>query len=60
MQDPLKENIQGAKATTHHVEHRVDWGHVALGVGGLALAYVIWRAVQSSSEREDGEDLIAT
>jgi len=56
MQDPPKENIQGTKATTHHVEHRVDWGHVALGIGGLALAYVIWRAVQSADGGDESDE----
>jgi len=55
MQDPPKENITGEKATTHHVEHRVPWGHVALGIGGLALAYVIWRSVRSVDDGDENE-----
>lgn len=40
MNDPLPENITGEKSVSHVVEHRINWGHVALGVAGL---YAIWK-----------------
>lgn len=56
MQDPPAENITGSKRVAHTVEHRVDWGHVALGVGLLLLTYVLHRAFLKSSDDESGSD----
>lgn len=41
MSDPAPENVTGEKRVVHSVEHSIPWGHVALGVGLLALAYVL-------------------
>jgi hypothetical protein len=60
MRDPPAENIRGTKASTHHVEHSIDWGHFALGIGGLVLAYVIWRAIEPTDDGgEDDESVIS-
>jgi hypothetical protein len=42
MNDPVPENITGRKAVTHSVEHRIDWGHVALAGAALAVVYVLF------------------
>lgn len=39
--EPLPENVSGEVVESHAFEHRVDWGHVALG---LAAIYVVWKA----------------
>jgi len=55
MQDPKPENIEGTKRVAHTVEHRVDWGHVALGIGLLALVWLIHRHVDLDDEDDDEE-----
>lgn len=55
MKDPKPENIAGQKRVIHRVEHRVDWGYVAAGVGALVVAYVLLRLFSDSSESEDGD-----
>jgi len=55
MQDPAPENITGEKQIVHKVEHRVNWGHVAVGIGLLTLALVAKRLVSES--REDDEEM---
>jgi hypothetical protein len=54
MQDPLPENIDGSKVVTHSVEHSIDWGHVSIGVGLMALAFVTWRLFEGGDG--DGDD----
>lgn len=54
MNDPKPENITGEKWVGHTVEHKVDWGHVALGLGLLALVCLIWRVVDV--DQDDDED----
>lgn len=51
MQDPLQENIAGEKRVVHTVEHRVNWGHVALAVAVLAVIAVAVRAHSDGSSR---------
>lgn len=53
MRDPPARNIDGEKVITHSVEHKVDWGHVALGVGILALAFIVHRAFLRGSEDDE-------
>jgi hypothetical protein len=48
--EPLPENVAGEVVETHAFEHRVDWGHVVLG---LAAIYVAWKA---SGLFEQGND----
>lgn len=55
MQDPKPENIAGQKRVIHRVEHKVDWGYVAAGVGALAVAYVLLRLFSGGSGSEDGD-----
>jgi len=50
MQDPPAENIEGVKRVAHTVEHRIDWGHVMIGVGLLALALVFRRVFTPNEE----------
>lgn len=61
MQDPKPENIAGSKQVVHKVEHRIDWGHVALGVGGMLLAYVLYRLFGTDrDDRESGDMEVVT
>lgn len=53
MRDPKPGNIKGEKHVSHTVNHSVDWGHVALGVGLLALAYVLASAWDGESDEDD-------
>lgn len=57
MQDPKPENIAGQKRVIHRVEHRIDWGYVAAGVGVLAVAYVLLRLFSGGSGSESADDL---
>jgi hypothetical protein len=59
MQDPKPENIMGEKSVTHSVEHKINWGHFALG---FAVIYVVYKGSRflasdsdSSEDIEDGE-----
>lgn len=42
MNDPLPENIDGRKAVAHSVEHRIDWGYVALSLAALVALYTVF------------------
>jgi len=53
MDDPKPENVVGQKRVVHKVEHRIDWGYVAAGVGLLALAW-IGRKWMRESEGDEG------
>lgn len=55
MEDPLPENIAGEKRVVHTVEHRVNWGYVALAVVALVLLVKVAPAVARSAEQDDGE-----
>lgn len=50
--EPLPENIEGyvVDTSTHSYEHRIPWGHVAVGIGLLALAYVAHQYLNDSDE----------
>lgn len=59
MQDPHPENITGSKTVSHVVEHRINWGQVALGI---ALIYVVWAArravaAHSGEEQSAGDEV---
>jgi len=54
MDDPLPENIEGAKRVTHRVEHSVNWGHVMLGLAVVAV--VLYLSGGDSSEGDGGVD----
>jgi hypothetical protein len=56
MNDPHPANIQGQKRVVHKVEHRINWGYVAAGVGLFVLAWVVSGMLQSSSDDETGFD----
>lgn len=55
--DPLPENIEGHVVESHNYEHRlhheIPWGHVAVGVGILAAAYVAHQYLNKSDEASD-------
>lgn len=57
MQDPPAENITGSKRVAHTVEHRVDWGHLALGIGLLALSYILYRRFSGSASDESDQNV---
>lgn len=52
--EPLAENIEGHVVESHNYEHRlhheIPWGHVAVGVGILAAAYVAHQYLNESDE----------
>ena len=37
MQDPPAENIAGEKRVAHTVEHRINWGYVALAAAAIGV-----------------------
>jgi hypothetical protein len=51
--DPAPENISGEKQVVHSVEHKINWGYVALAIVGLAVIVKIGPALARSSSRED-------
>lgn len=53
MQDPLQENIDGSKQVVHTVEHRINWGYVALAAGGLVALLVLRRLLETDPNNED-------
>lgn len=59
MRDPLPENIDGRKEHQHVFEHRINWGHVVLGAGIFAAAYIAYRAFVDGGEPggDEAEDL---
>ena len=59
MQDPKPENIAGSKQVLHKVEHRVDWGYVALGIGALGVAYVLLKVLSTEPAGDDAEEVFA-
>lgn len=50
--EPLPENVSGEVVESHAFEHRVDWGHVALGI---AVVYVAWKLSRMLDEGNDEE-----
>lgn len=50
--EPLPENVNGEVVESHAFEHRIDWGHVALG---LAAIYVVWKASSLVDRGNDEE-----
>lgn len=51
MMEPLRENIDGSKQVVHTVEHRVNWGYVALGVAAIVVALTV--ASRTSTRQDD-------
>lgn len=49
--EPEPSNISGEVVHRHAFEHRINWGHVALALAGLAVAYLLL----ASSEGADLE-----
>lgn len=45
MDDPLPANIEGQKRVVHKVEHEIQWGYIAVGVGLLAVVWLGYRVI---------------
>jgi hypothetical protein len=56
MEDPLPENIEGSKRVTHTVEHRINWGYVAVAFVGLVLLVKVGPVLASRSSEESDEE----
>jgi len=61
--EPNPENVSGEVVRKHSFEHRINWGHVALGLAVIYLAYHGVRLVDSpeldtESAEESAPDLI--
>lgn len=54
--EPPKENVSGEVVRRHSFEHQINWGHVALG---LALLYMAYHGVRllDSGESDSGSDI---
>lgn len=50
VRDPLPENVSGEVVESHEFSHKVDWGHVVIGI---AVIYVVWKG---SGLFEQGND----
>jgi len=57
MQDPHPANIAGQKRVVHKVEHSIDWGHVALGVGAVAVVWALLRLFSESGDKNQDDGL---
>lgn len=49
--EPEPSNVTGEVVHRHAFEHRINWGHVALALAGLSVAYLLL----ASSEDADLE-----
>lgn len=54
MRDPEPSNIEGRKVERHEFSHVVNWGYVAMGLGLLALAWVVYQLVSSTESGRSG------
>lgn len=54
MNEPAPENITGEiverHTYSHEIQHRIPWGYVTLGVGLMALAWVLYRSWLSGGQ----------
>jgi hypothetical protein len=55
--EPKPENVTGEKVQKHVFKHRVDWGHVALGLGVIAVAWVAYQTLAESSPKNEEPSL---
>jgi hypothetical protein len=55
MDDPMPENIDGTKVERHTFEHRMPWGQIAIGVGLIALAYAIHKALDRDLDLDEDD-----
>lgn len=46
--EPQPENISGEVVRRHSFEHRINWGHVALGIAALYVAIQVSRVLKSN------------
>jgi hypothetical protein len=58
--EPEPANVDGKKIekVTHSVEHSIDWGHVAIGVGALAVAWALLRLFSTSEDKNEDDGLM--
>lgn len=52
MQDPSPENIRGSKVQHHSFEHRINWGHLVIG---LAAIYIAAQLLGGRNDEDGGE-----
>lgn len=45
--EPNPENVSGEVVRKHSFEHRINWGHVALGLAAIYVAYHVVRLLDS-------------
>ena len=57
MEDPLPENIEGSKRVTHSVNHHINWGYVAVGVGLLVVGAAAVSLLGGSSSEEEAVEV---
>lgn len=57
--DPLPENVDGhvVQSYEHQLYHEIPWGQVAIGVGLLALAYVVYQHLDSGDDQVPSADV---
>jgi hypothetical protein len=60
VRDPHPDNISGEKHVQHVVEHSVDWGHVALGLAGIFVAWKLAQLLDGDDEGNDEVDGVCT
>lgn len=55
--EPLPENIEGVvireRTSSHELHHRIPWGQVAIGLGLVALAYVVHQYLGGGDESDE-------
>lgn len=54
--EPLPENIDGERVEKHVFTHEINWGHVAAGVGALAIAWVMYQWVVAGDSDDDSDE----
>lgn len=60
MQDPIQENIEGRKQVAHTVEHRINWGYVALGVAGIVAMWVVYQSITAGNDPKNEDTGLST
>lgn len=58
MKDPAPENIAGRKTVAHSVNHEIQWGYVAVGVGLVVVGLSAYTLL--SGDDDDGQEGLPT
>lgn len=53
MNDPLPENIEGNKTVEHVVEHRINWGYVAIAAAAVFVVYRLGIGAHQGKNQDD-------